>query len=702
MADVSAMSQYEARLRSEELRSVINYHNYLYYQLDRPEIPDAVYDELLNELRAVEARFPELITPDSPTQRTGAAPLTTFEVVEHRVPLLSLSNCFSEAELQAWHRRAAERLDVDSFPITTEPKIDGLAIALVYEGGRFVQGATRGDGFRGENVTENLRTIATIPKVLSGEYPARFEVRGEVYMSKSGFEEMNAAIGEQNIERERQGRRPLPLYANPRNAAAGSVRQKDPSITASRPLAMYIYQLGWCEGSRPGSHYETLAWLAGMGFNINPQTRLHPNLDDVHERIAWWGRERERLDYDIDGVVLKVDDTREWDRLGYAGREPRWATAFKFPPQQRTTKLRRIEVNVGRTGVLTPFAVLEPVVVGGATVSMATLHNEGDIRRKDIREGDTVIVQRAGEVIPQVVGPVLSLRTGEEREWSMPGECPVCGAPVSREEDEAAYYCSNAGCPAQQIRMIEHFASRGAMDIEGLGERMAHALFDSGLARDVAAIYDLTAEKLMTLPGIKAKAAGNLMRGIEASKQRPLANVIFALGIRHVGFETARLLAERVGSLEGLLDATEEQLQQIEGIGPVVAASIASWAQRPGNRDIVRRLVAHGVNPRQSAGPGAAEGPLAGLTLVVTGRLESMSRAEAEDRIRAAGGKAGSSVTRGTDYLVAGAEAGSKLTKAQQLGTRVLDESAFMALLEGGEGALGDSSRAEKRPETIH
>lgn len=702
MADVSAMSQYEARLRSEELRSVINYHNYLYYQLDRPEIPDAVYDELLNELRAIEARFPELITPDSPTQRTGAAPLTTFEVVEHRVPLLSLSNCFSEAELQAWHRRAAERLDVDSFPITTEPKIDGLAIALVYEGGRFVQGATRGDGFRGENVTENLRTIATIPKVLSGEYPARFEVRGEVYMSKSGFEEMNAAIGEQNIERERQGRRPLPLYANPRNAAAGSVRQKDPSITASRPLAMYIYQLGWCEGSRPGSHYETLAWLAGMGFNINPQTRLHPNLDDVHERIAWWGRERERLDYDIDGVVLKVDDTREWDRLGYAGREPRWATAFKFPPQQRTTKLRRIEVNVGRTGVLTPFAVLEPVVVGGATVSMATLHNEGDIRRKDIREGDTVIVQRAGEVIPQVVGPVLSLRTGEEREWSMPGECPVCGAPVSREEDEAAYYCSNAGCPAQQIRMIEHFASRGAMDIEGLGERMAHALFDSGLARDVAAIYDLTAEKLMTLPGIKAKAAGNLMRGIEASKQRPLANVIFALGIRHVGFETARLLAERVGSLEGLLDATEEQLQQIEGIGPVVAASIASWAQRPGNRDIVRRLVAHGVNPRQSAGPGAAGGPLAGLTLVVTGRLESMSRAEAEDRIRAAGGKAGSSVTRGTDYLVAGAEAGSKLTKAQQLGTRVLDESAFMALLEGGEGALGDISRAEKRPETIH
>lgn len=687
MADVSAMSQYEARLRSEELRSVINYHNYLYYQLDRPELPDAVYDELMNELRAIEARFPELITPDSPTQRTGAAPLTTFDVVEHRVPLLSLSNCFSETELQAWHRRAAERLDVDSFPITTEPKIDGLAIALVYENGRFVQGATRGDGFRGENVTENLRTIATIPKVLSGEHPARFEVRGEVYMSKSGFEEMNNAIGEQNIERERQGRRPLPLYANPRNAAAGSVRQKDASITASRPLAMYIYQLGWCEGSRPDSHFETLGWLAAMGFNINPLTRLHPGLDDVHERIAWWGHERERLDYDIDGVVLKIDDTREWDRLGYVGREPRWATAFKFPPQQRTTGLRRIEVNVGRTGVLTPFAVLEPVVVGGATVSMATLHNEGDIRRKDIREGDTVIVQRAGEVIPQVVGPVLSLRTGEEREWSMPGECPACGAPVSREENEAAYYCSNAGCPAQQVRMIEHFASRGAMDIEGLGERMAYTLFDSGLARDVAAIYDLTPEKLMTLPGIKDKGAGNLMRGIEASKQRPLPNVLFALGIRHVGYETARLLADRLGSLGSLLDADEERLQQVEGIGPVVAASIASWARRPENRDIVRRLVAHGVDPEHAAVASAAGGPLEGLTLVVTGRLESMSRGEAEDLVRAKGGKVGSSVTRGTDYLVVGAEAGSKLTKAQQLGTKVLDESAFRALLEGGEAA---------------
>lgn len=682
------MTQYEARLRSEELRSVINYHNRLYYELDRPEIPDPVYDELMNELRAIEGRFPELITPDSPTQRTGAAPLTTFDVVEHRVPLLSLSNCFSEAELQAWHRRAAERVGTDSFPITTEPKIDGLAIALVYENGRFVQGATRGDGFRGENVTENLRTIATIPKSLPGEFPERFEVRGEVYMSKSGFEQMNAGIGEQNLERERQGKKPLPLYANPRNAAAGSVRQKDPSVTAGRPLAMYIYQLGWCDGPRPDSHHETLQWLAAMGFAVNPEIRLHPGLADVHERITWWGQQRERLDYDIDGVVLKLDDTREWDRLGYVGREPRWATAFKFPPQQRTTKLRRIDVNVGRTGVLTPFAVLEPVVVGGATVSMATLHNEGDIRRKDIREGDTVIVQRAGEVIPQVVGPVLSLRTGEEREWSVPAECPACGTPVSREESEAAYYCPNGGCPAQQIRMIEHFASRGAMDIEGLGERMAHALFGAGLATDAAAIYDLTADNLMALPGIKEKGSANLIRGIEASKRRPLPNVLFALGIRHVGFETARLLAEHLGSLEALLEVDAGKLQEIEGIGPVVAGSIAKWTERPENRSIVQRLVDHGVNPTYARTASANGGPLEGLTIVVTGRLESMSRGEAEDLIRAGGGKVGSAVTKGTSFLVVGADAGSKLAKAQQLGTPVLDEEAFRRLVEGADAGI--------------
>jgi len=685
------LSQYEARLRSEELRSIINYHNRLYYEQDAPEIPDAVYDEFLNELRAIEAQFPELITPDSPTQRTGAAPLTTFDVVVHRTPLLSLSNCFSEDELAAWHRRAADRLGNNGFAITTEPKIDGLAISLVYENGRFALGATRGDGRQGENVTENLRTIASIPKTLEGTYPAQFEVRGEVYMSRSGFERMNEAIGEENLAREKNGRKPLPLYANPRNAAAGSVRQKDPSVTAGRPLAMFIYQLGWCDGTRPDSHHETLSWLQAMGFNVNPEMRLHPNLSATHERIEWWGRQRERIDYDIDGVVLKIDDTRDWERLGYVGREPRWATAFKFPPQQRTTRLNDIAVNVGRTGVLTPFAVLQPVVISGATISMATLHNEGDIRRKDIRKGDTVIVQRAGEVIPQVVGPVISLRTGDEPEFSMPDKCPACGAAVYRDPAEAASYCPNPQCPAQAIRSIEHFASRGAMDIEGLGEKMSYTLYQAGLVRDVAGIYDLTAERLMTLPGIKEKGAGNLIRGIEASKQRPLVNILLALGIRHVGWETAGLLAAHIRSLEGLLDVDAESLQGIEGIGPVVANSIVTWVGREEHRDLVRRLLGHGINPTHETGA-VTGGILDGLTIVVTGRLDTMSRNEAEDRIRALGGKVGSAITKGTDFLVVGAEAGSKLAKAEKLGTRQLTEEEFGRLLEGGPGAVESAS----------
>jgi DNA ligase (NAD+) len=688
---MAEIPQYDARLRSEELRSQLNYHNRLYYEMDAPEIPDAIYDELMNELRAIERQFPELITPDSPTQRTGAAPLTTFDVVEHRLPLLSLSNCFAEKELNAWHRRAEERVGSAEFALTSEPKVDGLAITLVYENGRFAQGATRGDGQRGENVTENLRTIGSIPRSLKGSFPARFEVRGEVYMPKSGFEAMNDAIGNTNLEREKEGRKPLPLYSNPRNAAAGSVRQKDPAVTAGRPLAMFMYQLGWCEGARPDSHFETLMWLGEMGFRINPEARRHATLAEAYERVKWWDGQREKLDYDIDGVVLKIDDTRDWERLGAVGREPRWATAFKYPPQQRTTKLRKIEVNVGRTGVLTPFAMLETVVVGGANVSMATLHNEDDIHRKDIRAGDTVIVQRAGEVIPQVVGPVLSLRTGDELEFRMPAECPVCHTPVVREPGEAATYCPNTNCPAQQIRLIEHFTSRGAMDIEGIGERMAYTLYRGGLVTDIAHVYDLTAEKLMTLPLVKEKTAGILMAGIEASKQRPLPNVLFALGIRHVGYETARLLAEHLGSLEALLDVDSEKLMEVEGIGPVVAKSIANWTAREPNRDIVRRLVAAGVNPSYSAAAAKVSGPLEGLTLLVTGRLETMSRGQAEDRIRALGGKVGSSVSKGTDYLVVGAEAGTKLAKAEKLGVKTIDEATFGNLLEGGLEALSDA-----------
>jgi DNA ligase (NAD+) len=668
---------YAARQRAEELRSQLNVYNYQYYVLDAPTISDAEYDDLLNELRRIEERFPELITPDSPTQRVGAAPVEAFGVVEHRVPLLSLSNCFTEADLQNWYRRATDRLGRSDLAMTSEPKIDGLAVALVYEDGKFTQGATRGDGLRGENITSNLRTIKSVPLTLSGKPPARFEVRGEVYMTKSGFEAMNN-------ERAEKG---LALFANPRNAAAGAVRQLDPRITASRPLDIYIYQLGWCEGPAPQSHYEILQWLGHMGFRVNPEAALHAGLDEAYGRIQWWSGQRERLDYDIDGVVLKLDDTRTWDRLGVVGREPRWATAFKFPAQQRTTKLLDIMVNVGRTGVINPFAVLEPVVVGGARVKMATLHNESDIHRKDIRIGDTVVVQRAGEVIPQVVAPVVSLRKGDERVFQMPEKCPSCGATLQRDPGEVAVYCPNTSCPAQAIRLLEHFASRAAMDIEGLGERMAYTLFREGLVKNVADVYQLTLEQLVGLERMGPKSAQNLLAGIEKSKQRPLTNVLFALGIRHVGYETARLLAEHFGDLDAILDASEEELQEVEGIGPVVAASIRQWAARPENRAVVEALKAAGVNTKgqRAASP---DGKLAGLTIVVTGRLDSMSRGEAEERIRQLGGKVGSAVTKRTSVLVVGEEPGSKLAQAEKAGVKTIDEAGFQRLLAEGPSVL--------------
>lgn len=671
-------SQYDERLRSEELRSLINYHNYRYYVLDQPEVTDDVYDSLMNELRAIEEAYPELITPDSPTQRVGAGPMEAFGVVEHRQRMLSLSNCFSDDDLAAWHRRTSALLGRDDFSLVSEPKVDGLAVALVYEDGKFVQGATRGDGTHGENITANLRTIRSIPLSLTGDPPPRFEVRGEVYMTKSGFEEMNTLRAE----------RGEPIYANPRNSAAGSVRQLDPRVTAERPLHVYIYQLGWCEGTFPQRHSAVLGWLSEMGFRTNPDAAEHADMEGARTRISWWADRRDRLDYDIDGVVLKVDDIKAWDALGVVGREPRWATAFKFPAQQRTTRLKEIHVNVGRTGAINPFAELEPVFVGGATVRMATLHNESDIRRKDIRIGDTVIVQRAGDVIPQVVGPVTSLRTGEEREFSMPTACPSCGTALAHEDTEVAWYCPNTeGCPAQQVRLLEHFASRGAMDIEGLGERLAVVLFEEGLVRGVADVFDLTAEQLVQIERMGPKSAENLLAGIEKSKQRPLPNVVFGLGIRHVGFETARLLADHFGSLPAMLSADEEELQEVEGIGPIVAQSIAAWAAQPRNQELVGRLGEAGVTMEQAA-TGPADGRLAGLTLVVTGTLEGFARNEAEERLRELGGKVTGSVSKKTSALVAGASPGTKLQKAEKLGVPVLDEDGFLRLLEEGPGVL--------------
>ena len=663
------------KLRVEELRSLIAYHDYRYYVLDSPEISDAQYDELMRDLRQLEERYPQLITPDSPTQRVSGQPVAAFGIVEHRVPLLSLANAFTEAELRAWHRRAAALAAVDDFPLVCEPKMDGLAVALVYENGAFVQGATRGDGRRGENITENLRTIRSIPLRLGEDAPPRFEVRGEVYMTKRGFERLNE-------ERADEGQ---PLFANPRNAAAGSVRQLDARITARRPLDIFIYALGWLEGAAPPpTHWETLQWLSKLGFRINPNNVRVPAMDDAIRVCNEWVGKRESLPYEIDGIVVKIDDLALQDRLGVVGREPRWAIAYKFPPKQATTRLKNIGVNVGRTGSLNPYAVLEPVRVGGATVKLATLHNEDDIHRKDIRIGDTVIIQRAGDVIPQVVGPVVSVRTGKEKVYRTPEKCPVCGAPVRRLEGEAMSYCTNTACPAQAFRLLTHFVSRGAMDIDGIGESLAAALLTAGLVKDPADLYFLKKEQLLGLERLADKSAQNVLDAIERSKQRPLSRIIFALGIRHVGSEMADRLAEHFGSIDALAAANVEELESVPTVGPKIAQSVRAYFDDEDNRRIIEKLRQAGVRLAEERAAWE-EGPLHGLTFVVTGTLSAFTREEAEERIRELGGSAASSVTRKTDYVVVGENPGSKAQKAQEYGTKTLTEEEFLAMLRGGD-----------------
>jgi len=669
---------HEAKLRVEELRSQIAYHDYRYYVLDSPEISDAEYDELMRELRRLEEQHPELITPDSPTQRVSGQPVEAFGIVEHRVPLLSLANAFNEEELRAWHRRAANLVENERFDMVCEPKIDGLAVALVYENGSFVQGATRGDGLRGENITQNLRTIRSLPLTVRGDgLPPRFEVRGEAYMTRRGFEQLNE-------ERAEEGQ---PLFANPRNAAAGSVRQRDSRITARRPLDIFVYQLGWADGPTPESHWEAMQWLGSLGFKINPNMVRFHSLDEVARHCREWVERRESLDYDIDGVVVKIDDLGLQRALGFVGREPRWAVAYKFPPTQTTTRLLDIGVNVGRTGSLNPYAVLEPVRVGGATVKLATLHNEDDIRRKDIRIGDTVIVQRAGEVIPQVVGPVVSRRTGQERAYSTPTRCPVCGTPVVRPEGEAMSYCPNRACPAQAFRFLTHFVSRGAMDIDGVGEALCMALLKAGLVEDPADLYFLTKDQLLKLERMADKSAQNVLDAIAGSKERPLARLVFALGIRHVGSEMAEILAGHFGSLDALAQASVEELSAIPTVGPKIAESVHAWFQDDSNRRLVEKLRRAGVRleaagrPPVGAEAAARKGPLSGLSFIVTGTLSRWSRNEAEGLIKSLGGAAGSSVTKKTDYLVMGEGPGSKLQKAQEYGTQQLNEDEFVELL---------------------
>jgi len=670
----------EVEQRIEDLRGLVNYHNHRYYVLDSPEISDAEYDQLMRELEQLEAEHPELVTPDSPTQRVGAPPVEAFGVVEHPEPLLSLANAFSYEELAAWHKRASNLLGGRHFDLVCEPKIDGLAVALTYEDGFLAIGATRGDGYRGENITQNLRTVRSIPLLVPKEAPPRFEVRGEVYLPKDGFKKLNQ-------QRAKEG---LPLFANPRNAAAGSVRQLDSSITAKRPLDIYVYALGWAEGKAvPDSHWEIMQYLRSLGFKINPGTVLAHSIGEAESHYQNWLEGRERWPYEADGMVVKVNPIAFQEELGAVAHEPRWAIAYKFPAIQGTARVVDIGINVGRTGSLNPYAILEPVRVGGVVISQAALHNEEDIHRKDIRIGDTVVVQRAGEVIPEIVGPVVSRRTGEEKIFHMPTRCPVCGAQVIKPEGEAMHRCTNAACPSQALERIKHFVSRSAMDIDGVGEKLCQALFEAGLGKklkfaDAGDLYSLTKEQLMNLERMGEKSASNVVTSIERSKHRSLSRIVFALGILHVGEEYAELLAQNFSSIDELATASRERLLSLPSIGPRIADSIATFFEQEGNKRIIEKLRRAGVRleKEETELVKPEELRLTGLEFVITGKLETFTRPEAEAKIKSLGGKAASDVTKKTSYLVVGADPGSKLGKAQRLGTSILNEPEFLALLE--------------------
>ena len=669
--------------RIEQLKSTINYHNYRYHMLDSPEVSDAEYDELMRALKQLEEQYPQFLTPDSPTQRVGATPVEAFGVVEHRLPLLSLGNAFSKDELSAWYTRTSKLADEQEFDFACEHKLDGLAVALTYINGQLTTGATRGDGFRGEDITQNLRTIRSIPLSVPKEAPPRFEVRGEVFLPKAGFQKLNQ-------ERAAEG---LPLFANPRNAAAGSVRQLDPRITAKRPLDIYIYALGYAEGkATPPTHWETIEYLKSLGLKVNPNNALFAGIDQVEQYYRTWAEQRESLPYEADGVVVKIDSLALQERLGNVGHEPRWAIAYKFPAVQGTTRLKEIKISIGRTGTLNPYAILEPVSVGGVTIKQAALHNEDDIRRKDIREGDWVYVQRAGEVIPEVVGPIKSKRSGQEKEFSLPEKifdsgkqrpaCPECGAEVVKPESEVMYYCSNASCPAQVQERLVHFVSRGGMDIRGIGESMSAILFDKGLVNNVADLYYLKREDLLGLERMAEKSTDNLLEAIEKGKETPLPRFILALGIRYVGGEMAELLARHFDSIDGLASASRDELLSIPAIGPKIADSIVAFFNQDENKTIILRLKDAGISPKgERVEP--EEPRLADMEFVITGKLETFTREEAEERIKTLGGTFKYNVTRNTAYLVVGAgPGGAKLRRAQELGTRQLAGEEFLRLLE--------------------
>ncbi|MBN1461168.1 MAG: NAD-dependent DNA ligase LigA [Armatimonadetes bacterium] len=663
------------RTRIEELRREIRHHNYRYYVLDAPEVSDADYDRLFRELQALEGQYPDLVTPDSPTQRVGAKPADTFEEVRHRVPMLSLANAFDEGELRAFDERVKRHLSLsatEDVDYLADLKVDGLAVSLTYELGVFVSGATRGDGYTGEDITQNLRTVRAIPlRMLTDEPPELVEVRGEVYLDRREFARINR-------EREEDG---LPLFANPRNAAAGSVRQLDSSITAKRRLSIIVYGVGETEGVSLPSHSELLDYLATAGFRASPQRRVCHGIEETAAFCREWEERHAALSYGTDGVVVKVDSLAQQQDLGQVSRSPRWAVAYKFPPEEQTTKVKDIFVSVGRTGALTPVAMMEPVVISGSTVQMATLHNEDEVARKDVRVGDTVVVRKAGDVIPEVVSVVTSKRTGAETPFVMPNKCPVCGADAVREEGEAVRRCTGIACPAQVKGRIEHFFSRGGLNAEGVGPKLIAQLTAREMIHDPADLFLLTKEKLLTLDRMGDKLAQNILDAIESAKRPPLARLIYGLGIRHVGGHVADVLADAYGSLERLAQAREDELAQTPEIGPVIAQAVAVFFRQDQTKELLRKLEQAKVKPEASPAPAQEAGSaLAGKTFVFTGAL-AIPRAEAEELVRAQGGRATSSVSRNTDYVVAGDSPGSKYEQAQQLRVTILTEEAFRRLL---------------------
>ncbi len=665
----------EVRAQAETLREQINHHNYRYYVLDDPEVPDAEYDRLFRELQALEEKYPALVSSDSPTQRVGAQPLAAFDEVQHVVPMLSLGNAFNDEDVLAFARRVNEKLGSEDTVFTAEPKLDGLAISLLYEDGILIRAATRGDGMTGENVTQNVRTIKSIPlHLLGSDYPRLLEVRGEVYMPKAGFEELNKrqhAAGEK-------------AFANPRNAAAGSLRQLDSRITATRPLAMFCYGVGQVEdGTLPDGHAAILQRLKDWGLRVCPETQTVKGIHACLEFYQYIAAQRDKLPYDIDGVVYKVDDLEQQQILGFVSRAPRWAIAHKFPAQEAITRLLAIDVQVGRTGALTPVARLEPVEVGGVTVTNATLHNQDEIDRMDLRIGDTVVIYRAGDVIPKVASVVLSRRPQNTQSFKMPDQCPECDSDVEREEGEAILRCSGGlFCPAQRKEAIKHFASRRAMDIEGLGDKLVEQLVDAGLVQTPADLFQLKLETVAGLERMAEKSAANLLAALEKSKSTTLARFLFALGIREVGETTAQNLANHYRTLDAIMQADEEDLQTVPDVGPIVAVHVVTFFKQAHNREVIEQLLAQGVHWPIIEAVETESLPLAGKTVVLTGTLSKLGRSEAKEKLQALGAKVAGSVSKKTDLLIAGEAAGSKREKAEALGIEILDEEGLLELLK--------------------